>query len=66
MQVETIGDAYMLVSGCPRRNGDLHALEIAKTSVELIKKISTFRISHLPDKKMLLRIGVHSGIRIFG
>ena len=51
----------MVVSGLPHKNGDSHATEIANMSLTLTKKIKSFRISHLPDKKMLLRIGIHTG-----
>ncbi|KAG9345349.1 hypothetical protein JZ751_009896, partial [Albula glossodonta] len=39
MQVETIGDAYMVVSGLPVRNGKLHGREIARMSLALLDAI---------------------------
>ena len=41
-KVETIGDAYMVVSGLPERNELRHAGEIASMSLELINKVRTF------------------------
>ncbi|XP_033732964.1 atrial natriuretic peptide receptor 1-like [Pecten maximus] len=60
-KVETIGDAYMVVSGLPRRNGDQHAGEIASLALELLNAVTTFTIRHRPDKQLQLRIGIHSG-----
>lgn len=60
-QVETIGDAYMVVSGLPIRNGDCHAKEIANMSLVLIDASSNFKIKHLPDRKLMLRVGIHTG-----
>ncbi|CAF1276151.1 unnamed protein product [Rotaria sp. Silwood1] len=65
-KVETIGDAYMVVSGLPMRNGDLHAREIARLSLSLLNAVLNFRIRHRPDKKLLLRIGIHSGPCVAG
>lgn len=60
-KVETIGDAYMVVSGLPRRNGIDHAGQIATMSLDLLHNIRTFKIRHMPDKHLQLRIGIHSG-----
>ncbi|XP_064629344.1 atrial natriuretic peptide receptor 2-like [Lineus longissimus] len=60
-KVETIGDAYMVVSGLPNKNGDNHAAEISKMSLKLLKSIKKFTISHCPDQLLQLRIGLHSG-----
>jgi class 3 adenylate cyclase len=60
-KVETVGDAYMVVSGLPIRNGDEHAREIARMSLELLEGIERFQIKHLPNRKVQLRIGLHSG-----
>lgn len=48
IQVETIGDAYMCVSGLPNRNGSRHAGEIATMSLDLLSAISGIKVAHLP------------------
>nr|XP_014351513.1 PREDICTED: atrial natriuretic peptide receptor 1 isoform X4 [Latimeria chalumnae] len=60
-KVETIGDAYMVVSGLPVRNGKMHAREIARMSLALLEAVKTFKIRHRPDQQLKLRIGIHSG-----
>ncbi|KAK2576984.1 hypothetical protein KPH14_011947 [Odynerus spinipes] len=60
-KVETIGDAYMVVSGLPIRNGIQHAAEIASMSLCLLNAIKQFTIRHRPLDKLQLRIGIHSG-----
>ncbi|XP_033123618.1 speract receptor-like [Anneissia japonica] len=65
-KVETIGDAYMLVSGLPVRNGDRHAGQIASTAWHLLESISSFRVRHKPDEVLKLRIGIHSGSCVAG
>ncbi|XP_068188575.1 atrial natriuretic peptide receptor 1 [Antennarius striatus] len=60
-KVETIGDAYMVVSGLPVRNGKLHAREVAHMSLTLLDAVKTFRIRHRANQQLSLRIGIHSG-----
>ncbi|XP_045915575.1 atrial natriuretic peptide receptor 1-like [Micropterus dolomieu] len=60
-KVETIGDAYMVVSGLPVRNGKLHGREVARMSLALLDAVKSFRIRHRANQQLLLRIGIHSG-----
>lgn len=59
--METIGDAYMVVSGLPERNGDNHADEIAKMSLDLVAAVRQVSIPHMPDERLQLRAGIHTG-----
>ena len=64
-QVETIGDAYMVVSGVPVRNGTRHTAEIANVSLDLLSTVTSFKIRHRPKMRLNLRIGMHDiGIQI--
>ncbi|XP_006814973.1 atrial natriuretic peptide receptor 1-like [Saccoglossus kowalevskii] len=65
-KVETIGDAYMVVSGLPIRNGNKHAGEIATMALALLSSIQSFRIPHMPNEKLKLRIGIHTGPCVAG
>ncbi|KPP59763.1 hypothetical protein Z043_122285 [Scleropages formosus] len=65
-KVETIGDAYMVVSGLPERNEDRHADEIAKMSLDLVAAVRQVPIPHMPGKRLQLRAGIHTGPCVAG
>ncbi|ETN75604.1 adenylate/guanylate cyclase catalytic domain protein [Necator americanus] len=65
-KVETIGDGYLCVSGLPHRNGNEHAKEVAEMSFELLRSIRSFRIPHLPNEKINIRVGLHTGSVVTG
>ncbi|XP_001509130.2 atrial natriuretic peptide receptor 1-like [Ornithorhynchus anatinus] len=65
-KVETIGDAYMVVSGIPKENGILHAGEIASMALDLVSVCKNFRIPHKPNTQLRIRGGIHSGSVVAG
>ncbi|XP_052058867.1 atrial natriuretic peptide receptor 1-like [Mytilus californianus] len=60
-KVETIGDAYMVVSGLPILNGTKHVKEIAQMALSIRDSVKCFRIPHKPEISLQCRIGIHSG-----
>ena len=64
-QVETIGDAYMVVSGLPVRNKNEHVRQIAQMSLNILEHVRKFTIRHQPETPLRARIGIHTGISLF-
>ncbi|CAK6437691.1 unnamed protein product [Pipistrellus nathusii] len=65
-KVETIGDAYMVASGLPQRNGQRHAAEIASMALDILSAVGSFRMRHMPEVPVRIRIGLHSGPCVAG
>ncbi|XP_062918735.1 guanylyl cyclase C-like isoform X3 [Mobula hypostoma] len=60
-KVETIGDAYMVASGLPERNGNRHAVDISRMALDILNFMGSFELAHLPSLPIWIRIGIHSG-----
>ncbi|KAM4818670.1 retinal guanylyl cyclase 2 [Thomomys bottae] len=65
-KVETIGDAYMVASGLPKRNGSRHAAEIANMALDILSSVGTFKMRHMPEVPVRIRMGLHSGPVVAG
>eukprot|EP01135_Chromosphaera_perkinsii_P011680 Nk52_evm3s2474 gene=Nk52_evmTU3s2474 len=63
-KIETIGDAYFLVSGCPNPNGDAHSVIIAEVALELLNAVMSFESPSTMEgeaQKIEMRLGIHTG-----
>ncbi len=66
-KVATIGDSYMVSSGCPIRNGIKHAAEICKMALGLLDVIKEFPTLNTDQNRYLhMRSGIHSGPCVAG
>ena len=63
-KVETIGDAYMLVSGLPEKT-EHHAKYAANIAMEMVQQIQKVRIPFLKEP-LAVKLGMHSGPVVAG
>ncbi|KAL5267374.1 hypothetical protein ACHWQZ_G004430 [Mnemiopsis leidyi] len=63
-KVETIGDAYMLVSGLPDRT-EHHAKHAADVAMEMVQAIQKVKINFLKEP-LSVKLGMHSGPVVAG
>uniref|UniRef100_A0AC35TN90 Guanylate cyclase n=1 Tax=Rhabditophanes sp. KR3021 TaxID=114890 RepID=A0AC35TN90_9BILA len=67
-KVETIGDGYLVCGGIIGNDNKSfnHVKQIAEMSFGFLRSLSTFRVPHLRDEKINIRIGIHTGSVIAG
>ena len=51
----------MVASGLPIVNGDKHVDEISTMALHFLGAIKLFKIRHMPNERLALRIGINSG-----
>nr|pir protein C04H5.5 [imported] - Caenorhabditis elegans [Caenorhabditis elegans] len=60
-KVETIGDAYMVVSGIPIENGQRHVANISAVTLGIMDLLKVFEVPHRRDYRLTIRLGFASG-----
>ncbi|CAH8583584.1 unnamed protein product [Heterobilharzia americana] len=65
-EVETIGDAYMIASGCPTRT-NYHGPFIAEMALDMVESVQNVKDeSKDPPEGLRIRVGLHTGPAVAG
>ena len=60
-RVRSAGDAYMVISGLPERNGMAHVTQICDMALNIAQSVEhEYKVPH-SQEKIKIRIGIHSG-----
>ncbi|KAI6192045.1 Guanylate cyclase [Aphelenchoides bicaudatus] len=60
-KVETIGDAYLVVSGIPQENGTRHLMHLSDVALEIMIYLIDFPVPHRKSARIKIRVGLHTG-----
>ena len=55
-KVETIGDAYMVVSGCPEKNDNMHAHIMACMAIDIARVSAQFKVHNYMYMKLCMHM----------
>ena len=56
LQLEIVGDGYVVVSGLPKENGQQHGTEICKMALELMHQVMFYQLRFLVLTIIFIRI----------
>ena len=59
-KIEQTNDVYCVIGGVPDKNST-HASDVANYVIQLMYNVKKFKMVELPDVKIQIRCGVHTG-----
>ena len=60
-KVEQTNDVYCVIGGVPDRTST-HATDVANYAIQLMWNFKRLKVDELPDVKIQIRCGVHTGL----
>ena len=65
VQMETMGNAYMMASGPSHNKALWQAQQIALFALTVVQEVKDFLIPHRPHSSLRLRIAINAGSSVF-